>query len=526
MSEREPVVLDGASLTPEDVASVARDGRAVAIAESAREAVRESRERVERVLDDGEAVYGLNTGFGQLVTERIPESERERLQTNLVRSHASGVGAELRREDVRAMVLTRINALVKGYSGVREVVVDHLVTMLNEGVHPVVRSRGSLGASGDLAPLAHLALVPLGEGVAEVDGERLDGEAALARAGLEPLSLAAKEGLALVNGTQLTVGSAALRVVDAERAVRGADVAGALTTEVSMGTTAACDPAIQGVRPHDGQATSARNVRRLTADSGIVESHRNCDRVQDAYSIRCLPQVHGAVRDAIAHLRGTVETELNSATDNPLVFPGTAVDDRASGTDSVGVLSGGNFHGEPLALQLDYVTNALTELAAIAERRTDRLLNPNLQADHLPPFLTPESGGRSGYMIAQYSAAALVNESRSLSSPATDSTSVSGGQEDHVSMSAESAHHARTAVENALAAVGVELLCGAQAMEFVDDGLEPGIGTGAAYDAIREHVPPLDVDRPLHTEIEVATELVATGRLDDAVGRALDEPIE
>ncbi|EMA44910.1 histidine ammonia-lyase [Halococcus saccharolyticus] len=526
MSEREPVVLDGTSLTPEDVARVARDDARVTIAESAREAVRGSRERVEKVLDGDEAVYGLNTGFGQLVTERIPEGERERLQTNLVRSHASGVGSELDREAVRAMMLTRINALVKGYSGIREIVVDHLVTMLNEDVHPVVRSRGSLGASGDLAPLAHQALVLLGEGTAEVDGEELDGEAALARAGLEPLSLAAKEGLALINGTQLSVGLAALCVVDAERAVRGADIAGALTTEVSMGTTASCAPAIQDVRPHDGQATSARNIRKLTADSEIVESHRNCDRVQDAYSLRCLPQVHGAVRDAIVHLREAVETELNSATDNPLVFSGADVDDRASGTASVGVLSGGNFHGEPLALRLDYLVNALTELAAIAERRTDRLLNPNLQEEHLPPFLTPESGVRSGYMIAQYSAATLVNQSRSLGSPATDNTPVSGGQEDHVSMSAESTHHARTAVENALTTVGIELLCGAQAMEFVDDDLDPGTGTGAAYDAIREHVPPLDDDRPLHTEIEIATELVATGRLDDAIECALDDSIE
>jgi histidine ammonia-lyase len=525
MSDREPVVLDGESLTPEEVAGVARDGRAVAIADSTREAVRESRARVEEVLDSDEAVYGLNTGFGQLVTERIPESERERLQTNLVRSHASGVGRELEREEVRAMMLTRINALVKGYSGIREVVIDHLVTMLNRGVHPVVKSRGSLGASGDLAPLAHQALVLLGEGTAEVSGERLDGERALAQAELDPLSLAAKEGLALINGTQLTVGLAALCVVDAEGALRGADVAGALTTEVSMGTTAACDPAIQDVRPHAGQAASARNVRNLTVDSDIVESHRNCDRVQDAYSIRCLPQVHGAARDAISHLREAVEIELNSATDNPLVFPDSAVDDRASGTENVGVLSGGNFHGAPLALRLDYATNALADLAAIVERRVDRLLNPNLQEEHLPPFLTPESGVRSGYMIAQYSAAALVNESRSLGSPSTDNTPVSGGQEDHVSMSAQSAFDARTAVANALTVVGIELLCGAQAMEFVDDALDPGSGTGAAYEALREHVPPLDADRPLHGEIEVATELVAAGWLDEAIERALDEPI-
>ncbi|WP_256683942.1 histidine ammonia-lyase [Halococcus qingdaonensis] len=525
MNEDEPVVLDGESLTPQGVAAVARHDRPVAIADSAREAVRESRARVEDVLDSDETVYGLNTGFGQLVTEHIPEGDREQLQTNLIRSHASGVGRELEREEVRAMLLTRINALVKGYSGIREVVVDHLLMMLNRGIHPVVKSQGSLGASGDLAPLAHQALVLLGEGKAEVDGERLDGEAALARASLEPLSLGAKEGLALINGTQLTVGLGALCVVDAERALRGADVAGALTTEVSMGTTAACDPAIQDVRPHAGQAASARNVRTLTAGSEIVESHRNCDRVQDAYSIRCLPQVHGAARDAISHLREAVEVELNSATDNPLVFPGSAVDDRASGTESVGVLSGGNFHGAPLALRLDYATNALADLAAIVERRVDRLLNPNLQEEHLPPFLTPDSGVGSGYMIAQYSAAALVNENRSLGSPSTDNTPVSGGQEDHVSMSTQSAFNARTAVENALTVVGIELLCGAQAMEFVDDGLDPGSATGAAYDALREHVPPLDADRPLHGDIEIATELVATGRLDEIVEGACDDPI-
>ena len=522
----DPVVLDGQSLTPEDVAMVARDGREVAVADSAREAVRESRERVEDVVASGEAVYGLNTGFGQLVTEHIPESEREHLQTNLIRSHASGVGRELDREEVRAMMLTRVNALVKGYSGVREVVVDHLVTMLNWGVHPAVKSRGSLGASGDLAPLAHQALVLLGEGAADVDGERLGGERALARADLEPLSLGAKEGLALINGTQLTVGLAALCVVDAERAVHGADIAGALTTEVSMGTTAACDPAIQDVRPHAGQAASARNIRKLTAESDIVESHRNCDRVQDAYSIRCLPQVHGAVRDAIAHLREAVEIELNSATDNPLVFPGETVADRASGTQSVGVLSGGNFHGAPLALRLDYATNALADLAAIAERRTDRLLNPNLQEDHLPAFLTEESGVRSGYMIAQYSAAALVNESRSLGSPSTDTIPVSGGQEDHVSMSAQSAFNARTAVENALTTVAVELLCGAQAMEFVDDGLAPGTGTAVAYETVREEVPPLGDDRPLHAEIETVTGQVASGRLERRVRNAIGEPLD
>ena len=352
------VVLNGESLTPEDVAAVARDGASVAVADAARERVRESRERVEHVLDSDETVYGINTGFGELVDQRIPPEDVEQLQTNLVRSHAAGAGRGLDREEVRAMMLTRINALVKGFSGIREVVVDHLLTMLNEGVHPIVKSRGSLGASGDLAPLAHMALVLIGEGEARVESRstdgssgqrrsddggaaaRLAGDEALATADLDPLTLRAKEGLALINGTQLTVGLAALAVVDAERAVRAADAAGALTTEVTLATTAACDDAIQAVRPHRGQRVSARNVKRLTEGSEIVESHRNCDRVQDAYSIRCLPQVHGAVRDAVSHLRSAVETELNSATDNPLVFPPEAVDDRASGTARAAVLSG------------------------------------------------------------------------------------------------------------------------------------------------------------------------------------------
>lgn len=525
-SSSEPIRLDGESLTPEDVARVARENHEVCVTEDARAAVRESRARVERVVESGEAVYGLNTGFGQLVTERVPQEDLDALQTNLLRSHASGVGRDLAREEVRAMLVTRINALVKGYSGIREVVIDHLVTMVNEGIHPVVKSRGSLGASGDLAPLAHLALVLLGEGMAEVDGERCDGETAFERAGLEPLSLATKEGLALINGTQLTVGLAALCVVDAERALRGADVAGALTTEVSMGTTASCAPAIQRVRPHAGQAASARSIRALTADSEIAESHRNCDRVQDAYSIRCIPQVHGAVRDAIAHLRETVEIELNSATDNPLVFSGDDVDDRASGTDSVGVLSGGNFHGAPLALRLDYATHALTDLAAMAERRTDRLLNPNLQESHLPPFLTERGGVQSGYMIAQYAAAALVNESRSLGSPAVDTIPVSGGQEDHVSMSAGSAFNARRAVENALTTIAIELLCGAQAREFVDSDLSLGTGTAAAYAAIREDVPPLSEDRPLHAEIEHVARRLSSGWLEARVEQAIDDDLE
>ncbi len=518
--------IDGESLTPEDVERVARDDATVFVPDEARERVRTARERVEEVVESGEAVYGVNTGFGELVDERILPEDIETLQANLVRSHAAGAGRELTREEVRAMMIGRVNALVKGYSGIREVVIDRLVAMLNEGVHPVIKSRGSLGASGDLAPLAHLALVLMGEGEATVAGEKMAGADALETAGLEPVTLAAKEGLALINGTQLSVGLAALAVRDAERAVRAADVAGALTIEVTMGTTASADSIIADVRPHDGHAKSARNVKRLTAGSEIVESHRNCDRVQDAYSLRCLPQVHGAVRDAVAHLRQAVETELNSATDNPLIFPADEVNSRASGTGDAAVLSGGNFHGDPLALPLDYLTNAVTELAAISERRVDRMLNPNIQESHLPPFLTERSGLRSGYMIAQYTAAALLNENRSIGRASMDNTPVSGNQEDHVSMSAQSAYNARRAVKNALTIVGIELVCGAQASEFVSDSLSHGVGTATAYESVREVVPPLTDDRPIHEDISAAETLVWSGLLEERIDDALSKPLD
>ncbi|NHX37762.1 MULTISPECIES: histidine ammonia-lyase [Halolamina] len=517
------VILDGQSLTPAGVEAVARDGATVSVAEPARERLRESRVRVEDVMATDEAVYGLNTGFGSLVNERIPAEDIRALQTNLLRSHASGAGRYLSPEEVRAMMVSRVNSLVKGYSGVREVVVDHLVTMLNEGVHPAVRSRGSLGASGDLAPLAHMALVLLGEGeVLDGDGH-IGGETALEQVGLEPLELEPKEGLALINGTQLTTGLAALFVVDAERVLEAADVAGALTTEVTMGTTASCDAAIQEVRPHDGQCETARRIKRLTADSEIVESHRNCDRVQDAYSVRCIPQVHGAVRDALDHLRSAVETELNSATDNPLVFDADRVDSRSSGGESAAVLSGGNFHGEPLALRLDYAVNALTELATISERRTNRMLDPNLQEAHLTPYLTNDPGQESGFMIAQYTAAALVNELRSIGSPATDNTPVSGGQEDHVSMSGQSALLAGTAVENAASVVAVELLAGNRASAFVDDSLAHGTGTGVVRDLLSSAVQPWDGDRPLDDDVELVADLVRFGDLGEQLERTVLE---
>ncbi|MDR5672745.1 Histidine ammonia-lyase [Halalkaliarchaeum sp. AArc-CO] len=518
------VALDGDSLEVADVVAVARHGEPVSIAPAAREAVREARTRVEDVVSVGDPVYGVNTGFGELVDQRIPPERLEELQSNLLRSHAAGTGRELDREEVRAMLLTRLNALLSGYSGVRIDVVDALAALLNEGVHPVVPSRGSLGASGDLAPLAHLALVLVGEGEADVDIDgsadgtrRLPGDEALATAGLEPLSLRAKEGLALINGTQLTLGLAALFVHDAERLCRAADAAGALTTEVTMGTTASCAPAVHDARPHPGSAESARVVRQLTVESEVVESHRNCDRVQDAYSIRCLPQVHGAVRDAVSHLRDAVEVELDSATDNPLVFPREMVDDRASGTGRAAVVSAGNFHGEPLALPLDYAVGALTELASISERRVDRLLNPALQEPYLPPFLAREPGVESGLMIAQYTAASLVNECRNVGRAATDNVPVSGNQEDHVSMGATAALGARRTLDRARRVVATELLCGVEATEYLDPELSLGDGTESVRQLVRDVVPPLSGDRRLDGDLEAVASLIAEGLLDEVV---------
>ena len=518
------IVIDGESLTPEDVEAVARNHAEVTVPESARESVRESRERIEEILDSDSAVYGVNTGFGELVSERIEGEQIKTLQRNLVRSHSAAVGDEVGTDVVRAMMVTRLNTLVKGYSGVREDVIDTLVAMLHEGIHPVVKEYGSLGASGDLAPLAQLALVTIGEGTVHYDGERIPGGEALERAGIEPLDLAAKEGLAMINGTQFTTGLASLLLRDAERVLKAADVAGALATEVTMSTNTSAHPSIHQVRQHDGQAHVARNVRLLTADSEIIDSHRDCDRIQDAYSIRCMPQVHGAVRDAVDHLRSVVEIELNSATDNPLVFPAENAPDRTSGANGAAVISGGNFHGEPLALPLDYLVSGLSELAAISERRVDRMLNPNIQEERLPPFLAEQGGLQSGYMISQYTAADLVSTTRSLGRPSMTNVPVSGNQEDHVSMSAGSARRAKEAMELARYVVGIELTCAAQGMDYYED-LDPGVGTAAAYETVRNAVPHLDDDRPVDADVAAVTDLICDGTLVRNVEDAVDEDL-
>lgn len=502
------ILLDGNSLTLEQVEAVARGGEHVLLAPAARDRVRAARATVEGLLTAQRPVYGVTTGFGKLSDVRIPPEQAEALQRNLLRSHAFGVGPPLAEDAVRASLLLRANVLAKGYSGVRPEVVDLICECLNRGVHPVVPEQGSVGASGDLAPLAHLALVLIGEGEAVVEGHRAGGTAALAQVGLSPLTLQAKEGLALVNGTCVSAGIGALALRDAEGLATVADITGAMAVEALLCSVRAFDERLQALRPFPGQARSAVNLRRLLEDSPIVESHRDCPKIQDNYSIRCIPQVHGATRDALAYIRQTLTTELNAATDNPLVFPDTGE-----------VLAGGNFHGQPVGLALDVLAIAVAELGAIAERRIEHLVNPLLSG--LAPFLTPEPGLNSGYMLGQVTAAALASENKLLASPASvDSLPTSGGKEDHVSMSALAARKAAAVVANARRILAVEYLCAAQGLDLLRP-LTPAAGTGRAYALLRERVPMLQEDRFPGPELEVAEELIRTGRLRAAVEEAV-----
>lgn len=495
------VLLDGETLTLADVEAVARSGARVEVAADARTRIERSRAVVEAAVAAGRPVYGVNTGFGRLADVAVPPARIEELQLNLIRSHACGVGPALSRADTRAVTLLRANVLAKGFSGVRPAVVDLLAEMLNRDVHPVIPEEGSVGASGDLAPLSHLALVLIGEGEAELGGEVMPGAEALRRAGLEPLSLRAKEGLALNNGTQVMTGLGALALVAAERLADTADVAGAMTLEGLRGTPDAFHPALQAARPHPGQIRSADRLRALLADSEIRESHRVGDpRVQDAYALRCMPQVHGAFRNALGYISSVLVTEANSATDNPLIFPDV---------DGGLVLSGGNFHGQPVAQVLDLLAIALTDLASMSERRIERLVNPDLS--ELPAFLTRDPGVRSGMMLAQITAAALVSECKVLSHPASvDSIPTGASREDHVSMGTSAARKARRVLRAAETVIGIELMCAAQALEFLAP-LRPGAGVQRAYERLRTRITPLEEDRVLAPDIEAAREMVADG---------------
>jgi histidine ammonia-lyase len=500
-------------MTLADVWAVAVERRGDAwLADSARARMRAARAVVERAAHgSSEHTYGVNTGFGRFVSKQIPEEQTEELQLRLLRSHACGVGDPYPDEVVRAAMLLRANALAKGNSGARIETVELLLDCLNRGVLPRVPARGSVGASGDLAPLAHLALPLVGEGSAWHDGELLAGDAALRRAGLEPLQLVAKEGLSLINGTQFMAAQGALALVRAQRLARAADCACALSLEALQGSRNSFLPQIHALRPLRGQGVSAANLLRLLEGSAIIESHRWCDKVQDAYSLRCAPQVHGASRDLLDYVEYTVGTELNAATDNPLVLVEEGM-----------LVSAGNFHGQPLAFALDALAMAVAELASISERRVERLVNPNL-SDGLPAFLTTDGGLNSGFMIAQYVSASLVSENKSLCHPASvDSIPTSAGQEDHVSMGNAAGLKAWQVVANAEHALAIELLAAAQAVEFLAP-LEPGHGARATHDHVRTLSERLRDDRPLGPDIEAVAGSIRDGSLLAAVEREVGE---
>jgi histidine ammonia-lyase len=507
------IELGTAGARAADVVAVARDRAEVTLGADARDAMASSASTVQRLADSDEPVYGVSTGFGSLVTTRIPAERREELQRALIRSHAAGMGPPVEPEVVRAMMLLRARTLAMGYSGARPEVAETILALLNAGITPIVPEHGSLGASGDLAPLAHCALALIGEGeVTDRDGGRVDAAQALPAAGIEPLTLIAKEGLALINGTDGLLGMLVLAIDDLERLVRVADVTAAMSVEALLGTDRAFAEDLIALRPQLGQAASAANLRRLLGGSPIVASHREDDpRVQDAYSLRCAPQVNGAARDTMSHAVRIADAELVSAIDNPMILPDGRVE------------SCGNFHGEPVALACDFLAIASAELGAIAERRTDRLLDAS-RSYGLPPFLADDPGVDSGLMIAQYTQAAMVASNRRLAAPASvDSLPTSAMQEDHISMGWGAARKLRASVANLARILAVELTCAARGLELRSP-LEPGAGTGAALAALRAAgVPGPGPDRRLSPELAAAERLVASGELVAAVESAIGE---
>jgi histidine ammonia-lyase len=500
MMQTLPVVeIDGANLSLELVKRIAAGGARVGLDPRALERIKSARAVVERAVASDGRIYGVTTGFGRLKNVRIDPNEAIELQRNLILSHAAGVGEPLDPETARASMLLRAHSLARGYSGVRPDLIMLLLEMLNRGVTPLIPSQGSVGCSGDLAPLAHMALVLIGEGEAWVNSQRLGGRAALERAGLQPITLSFKEGISLINGTQIMTGIGALASVRAQQALRAADIAGAMSLEAFLGTDAAFAERVNALRPHHGQAHVAANICRLLHGSQVLASHRDCDRVQDPYSFRCMPVVHGAARDTLDSTTNTLGIEINSVTDNPIVF----VEDGA-------LVSNGNFHGGPVGLALDYLKIALTDASSIAERRVYKLLDG---AEGLPPFLTERFGLYSGYMLAQYTAAALVSENKTLSTSASiDSIPTSAGQEDHNSMGTIAARQCQSVVANYETVVAIELLVAAQALDFRQP-LAFGRGTAIAHRTIRERIPHLDADRNVSRDIEAAVELVRSNAL-------------
>jgi len=502
------VGVDG--MTFEDLVAIARGNATVHLTEESVKRVIRTRELIERWVQEERTIYGITTGFGALSDVTISKEDTRQLQENILMSHAAGLGDILDSETVRAIIALRIKDLAMGHAGIRMETLHHLTELLNRGICPVVPEKGSVGASGDLAPLAHLSLVLIGRGEAIYEGERISGMEALRRCGMKPLHLEAGEGLALVNGTQVMTAIGGLAVYDAISLSRTADIAAAMSLEVLMGTRTEFDPRIHQVRPHPGQIAAADNMEKITRNSEIITSHKDCSRIQDAYTLRCSPQVHGASKDAITYARQVLETEMNAATNNPLIFP-----------ESQELLLGGNFHGQPVALAMDFLAMAISEFANISERRTERLVNPQLSG--LPAFLVSDNGLNSGFMIAQYTAAALVSENKVLSHPAcVDSIPTSANKEDHVSMGTLSARKCREIVRNTEQVIAIELLCAAQAMDLFTN-MKPGEGTLAAYRIIRDHVGHLDQDRVLSKDIETMTALLRTQEILQGVEEVVGE---
>lgn len=501
------IQIDGEHLTFEQLYGIVFEGARVELSPSARAAMNASRATIERLIDSNSPVYGVNTGFGKMASTRISPDQIRQLQVNLVRSHACGVGAPLSEPETRAMLALRANAIAKGFSGVRPVVAETLCEMLNHGVHPVIPSQGSVGASGDLAPLAHLAQVAIGEGRAIFQGHDMPGEDAMRSAGIAPIALEAKEGIALLNGTQGMLALLCLSLREAEIAVDTADVAAALSLDALRGSPAAFDERIARVRPYAGHATTASNLRRLNRGSEIRESHRSADkdpRVQDPYSLRCVPQVHGAARDAIAQVRTTLAIEMNSATDNPLVF-------ADSGAGSGEVISGGNFHGQPLAMAADHLAVALATLGGISERRIEQMTNPSTSL--LPAFLVHEAGVNSGFMILQVAAAALASETKTLATPhSVDSIPTSANQEDYVSMGMGGARRLQPMLANLRNILAIELLAACQGIDFLAP-LRTGTEAQRAYDIVRSLSNRVDTDRSLAPDIGVVAATIANGAI-------------
>ncbi|MBZ9686820.1 histidine ammonia-lyase [Clostridium estertheticum] len=501
------VMIDGNTLTLCDVIVVAREGAEIQLSQQARENINKSRRTVEKFIEDGKVIYGINTGFGKFSEVAISKEEIAALQRNLIFSDAVGAGNNFDIEVVRAIMLLRINALAKGYSGIKLETVETLIAMLNKKVHPLIREQGSVGASGDLCPLAHMVLVMLGEGEAEYNGKVMDGKSAMEMAQIPVTTLEAKEGLALINGTCAMTAVATLAVYDAFILLKSADVVAALTFEALEGIIDAFDEKVHMVRPHKGQIISAQNMRNMCEGSKLVTKQGE-KRVQDAYTLRCIPQIHGASRPAMQYAKEVVEIEINSATDNPLIF-----------SDENEVISGGNFHGQPIAIAMDTLGIATAELADVSERRIERLLNPAL--NDLPAFLTPIPGLNCGFMVAQYAAASLVSENKILAHPASvDSIPTCANQEDHVSFGTIGARKARQIIKHVQRVLGTELACAAQAVDFKDKD-KLGIGSAVVYSTLRKKVAFMKNDRILYKEIDICQEIIQSGELLNEVEKVI-----